>query len=143
MSGTAIYSNLPSVLAQQKLTVSRLERKLRSLGERVNIKTLYRWTSTKPLERIDGRITAAICSTCHVSLSDLLTLEPPKQKLLKLDKTHQDRLDRLMDKNTEGQLTAGETKELKDLVSEAEEITLENARILAAQQKAFKRHGAG
>jgi len=137
MSGTFLYSNLAFVLAERKLTVPRLQKRLRSAGARVNIKTLYRWTSPTPLERIDGRVTAAICSTCHVKLGDLLVFDPPKPKFQRLDKISQARLDHLMDKNTEGELTVQEAKELKELVSKAEEMTFKNARMLAGQRKAF------
>ena len=39
-----------------------------------------------------------------------------------------------MTKHNDGQLTGGEPEELRALVREAEEMTLANARILAAQR---------
>ena len=63
----------------------------------------------------------------------LHTLAPQKQS----------RLDTLMGKNNQGELTAPEREELRVLVREAEEIMLANARLLSQQQQRLKPEALG
>ncbi len=55
----------------------------------------------------------------------------------KLPSQKQQRLDELLEKNSEGDITAGERNELESLVEEAERLMVANARRLAefAQQR--------
>ena len=54
---------------------------------------------------------------------------PPKLK--KFPASKQRRLDELLEKNAEGTLTPGEQGRLKQLVGEAEELMVANARLVA------------
>lgn len=54
---------------------------------------------------------------------------PPKLKRLATAK--QGRLDELLDKNAEGRITAEERTKLEQLVAQAEQVMVENARRLA------------
>jgi hypothetical protein len=54
---------------------------------------------------------------------------PPKLKKLSVAKQRQ--LDELLDKNSEGTISASETMRLKELVAEAEELSVANAKLLA------------
>ena len=54
-----------------------------------------------------------------------------KFKLIRLSKAKQKRLDILMDKNNEGTITPEEHLELADLVQDANQITVANAKLLA------------
>jgi hypothetical protein len=58
---------------------------------------------------------------------------PPK--LRKLPPAKQRRLDRLLDKNSEGEITPSEHAALTKLVAEAEDLMVENAKRLAAFAK--------
>jgi hypothetical protein len=53
---------------------------------------------------------------------------PPKLK--KFSAAKQIRMDELLDRNREGRITPPEKAQLKDLVAEAEQLTVENARTL-------------
>jgi Cro/C1-type HTH DNA-binding domain len=130
------YSALKQVLAEQGLTVLDLARRIRRRGQRVNLKSLYRLNNDRqPLERLDLRVAGVICQVCQVPLSELITFEKPRARLLRLPAGKQQRLDVLMAKNNDGRLTRAEQGELQDLVREAEQITLENARMLAGQRR--------
>lgn len=54
-------------------------------------------------------------------------------KIRRLTRRKQTRLDVLMDKNNDGQLTREERVELEELVKEAEGLTLANAREVAGR----------
>lgn len=58
---------------------------------------------------------------------------PPKLKKLSLAK--QVRMDELLERNREGTVTSAEKAQLKELVTEAEQLMVENAKRLAAFQK--------
>jgi hypothetical protein len=130
------YSGLKQVLAEQGLTVPDLARRIRRRGQRVNLKSLYRLSNDRQaLERLDLRVAGVVCQVCQVPLSELITFQKPKARLRRLPAGKQRRLDVLMAKNNDGQLTRAEQRELQDLVREAEQITLENARTLAGQRR--------
>jgi hypothetical protein len=130
------YSRLKQLLAQQELTVSELARRIRRQGQPVNLKSLYRLRNDQqPLQRLDLRLAGVICQVCQVPLSELIMFEKPRPRLRRLPAGRQKRLDVLMAKNNDGQLTRAEQGELEDLVREAEQITLENARLLAGQRR--------
>jgi hypothetical protein len=128
------YSRLKRILNEQKMTVPELQRRLRQQGLRINLKSLYRLTNEQqPLQRLDLRVAGAICQVFEMPLSELIAFEKPQGRLLRLSAMKQKRLDALMTKNNEGLLTKTEQQELRALVREAEELTLDNARTLAGQ----------
>lgn len=129
------YSQLKRVLSERKMTVPELHRRIAQRGMRVNLKSLYRLSQDRqPLERLDLRVAGAICQVCEVPLSELISFESPSQGLKRLSAAKQRRLDTLMTRHNEGQLTEVEREELRALVGEAEAITLANARLLAKQR---------
>ena len=132
------YSRLKQVLVEEELTVPQLYRRIHSQGLRVNLKSLYRLNDDRqPVQRLDLRVAGVICQVCRVPLSELITFEPPRPRLLRLPASKQKRLDLLMTKNNDGRLTKAEHSELQLLVREAENLTLENARTLASQRRAM------
>ena len=72
-------------------------------------------------------------------LSALITFEGPRRRLQRFSAAKQKRLDTLMTKNNEGQVTPEELEELRTLVHEAEEMTLANAHILVRQRQRLVR----
>jgi hypothetical protein len=130
------YSRLKRVLTDQHMTVPELHRRMREQGLRVNLKSLYRLGNDRhPLQRLDLRVAGAICQLFDLPLSDLIAFEEPRPKLRRLPAAKQKRLDALMAKNNEGRLTDSEQQELAALVREAEEVMLDNARLLAGQRQ--------
>jgi DNA-binding Xre family transcriptional regulator len=137
MSGllTDAYSRLGLILARENVTVLGLQRKLAASGVPVNVKSLYRLMEEAPLQKIDLRIVAAICTAFGIGLGDLISFEKPKAQLVRLDEKTQARLDALMSKNNEGLLTAAERKEFLALADQAHRMSIENARILLAERQ--------
>jgi DNA-binding Xre family transcriptional regulator len=134
------YSRLQRILAERRLSVPELHRRLHQQDQGVNIKSLYRLNDARqPLARLDLRVAGAICQLCDVTLADLVDFGGQGAKLATLAADKQDRLDALMDKNNQGKLGRKEQRELQDLVRETQEITLHNARILAEQQRRLER----
>ena len=132
---TQAYSRLKRLLGERHITVPELQKRIQQRGMHVNLKSLYRLSREhQPLARLDLRVAGAICQVCEVPLSELITFETPKGTLYRFSAAKQKRLDTLMTKNNNGQLTDGEREELRALVREAEELTLVNARILAGQR---------
>jgi hypothetical protein len=130
------YSRLNRILQQQKVSIAELHRRIRRRGLRVNIKSLYRLSDEhQPVERLDLRVAGAICQVCAVPLSAWIVFEEEDGRLRTLAPDQQERLETLMAKNNAGQLTDTERNELQTLVRAAEEITLANARLLAAQRQ--------
>jgi hypothetical protein len=130
------YSRLRRVLDEQNMTVPELHRRMREQGLKINLKSLYRLSNDQqPLQRLDLRVAGAICQVFALPLSELIAFERPKRKLRRLASVKQKRLDILMAKNNEGELSSSEGEELRELVREAEEIMLDNARQLAAQRQ--------
>jgi len=76
-----------------------------------------------------------ICQVCEVPLSKLIAFEMTESRLRRLSAAKQQRLDGLMTGNNQGRLTSAERRELHDLVRQAEEIALSNARKLASQRR--------
>jgi DNA-binding Xre family transcriptional regulator len=127
------YSRLGLILARENLSVLALRRKLEAAGVPVNVKSLYRLAEDAPIQKIDLRIAAAICQAFGIALGELISFEKPKAQLRRLDGKAQARLDALMSKNNEGQLTVTERKEFVALAGEAHRISMENARTLLAE----------
>ena len=135
------YSHLPKILAECDLKISDLHQKLKQAGIRVNQKSLYRLTTSKPIQKVDTRILGAICKTCAVNIQDVIVFEKPKARLQKLSTTEQRRLDELMSKHSEGQLSADQVREFDRLSEKAHDLTMANARVLLAQRRALKSGG--
>jgi DNA-binding Xre family transcriptional regulator len=129
------YSQLGMILARENVSVLALQRKLAAAGVPVNVKSLYRLAEDAPVQKIDLRIAAAICRTFDIALDDLISLDKPKAQLRRLDARRQVRLDALMDKNNEGQLTTLERKEFVALADMAHRISIENARTLLTERR--------
>lgn len=130
------YSQLKQILIRQRLSIPELHRRIRGSGFRVNVKSLYRLTDEEqPVTRLDMRVAAAICQVCEVPLSDWIVFSEDSGALRILASDKQVRLEKLMGQNNEGSLSHAERSELQTLVREAEEITLANARTLAAQRR--------
>ena len=129
------YSRLGLILARENVSVAALQRKLAASGVPVNVKSLYRLAENAPLQKIDLRITAAICNALAIALGDLISFEKPKAELHRLDPKMQVRLDALMSKSNEGQLTVAERKEFLALADQAHRVSMENARTLLAERK--------
>ncbi len=129
-------SRLNRVLREKNLTVPELHRQLLREGLRVNLKSLYRLNNDgQPLRRLDLHVAGAICQLFALPLSDLIKFERTGSKLRRLSSAKQKRLDALMARSNEGELTEAEGKELRVLVHEAEEVLLDNARRLAEQRQ--------
>ncbi len=130
------FSRLKRLLGEQQITVLELYRRIQQQGVRVNLKSLYRLSNEqRPLQRLDLRVAGAICQVCEVPLTEWITFETGTDRLRRLSVGQQKRLDVLMARNNEGQLTEQEQEELRALVRAAEEITLSNARVLQAQRE--------
>src|SRR3954470_20576659 len=130
------YSRLKSLLREQQLNVPELHRRMGGQGLHVNLKSLYHLgDDSRPLQRLDLRVAGAICEVLGLPLSDLISFEAPRTKLRRLGARKQRRLDVLMSRNNEGSWTGAEKLELRELVREAEELTLDNARRLAEQRQ--------
>ncbi len=122
------------------MSVLALQRKLQAAGAAVNVKSLYRLVAEAPLQKIDLRIAAAICNAFGIALGDLICFAKPVARLNRLDAKAQARLDALMSKNNEGQLTAPERREFVALANQAHRISMENARTLLAERRRAGRH---
>jgi hypothetical protein len=71
----------------------------------------------------------------EVRLQDLIQFQKPKFELKRLDPKSQQQLDRLMDKNNEGELTKTEQARFKALLDEVQKISLYNAKALVSQKR--------
>jgi hypothetical protein len=123
------------ILARENLSVLALQRKLEAAGASVNVKSLYRLAEDAPLQKIDLRIAAAVCEEFGIALGDLISFEKPKAQLARLDARTQARLDALMSKNNEGQLTTAQRKEFVLLAEQAHRMSIENARTLVTESR--------
>ena len=70
MSGSesGAWSTLRTLLAEKNLTVVDLHERLREQGFDVNNKSLYRFTTSRPVQKIDTAIVRAICEALDVGL---------------------------------------------------------------------------
>jgi DNA-binding Xre family transcriptional regulator len=129
------WSTLPTLLAEKNLTVADLHQILQQRGFAVNKKSLYRLASPQPVQKIDTTIVRAVCEALEVRLEDLIQFQKPKFELKRLEPKSQRELDRLMDKNNEGELTKSEQARFKVLLDEAQRISLYNAKALLNQRR--------
>jgi hypothetical protein len=103
------FSQLKRVLGERKLSIPQLQRRLEERGLIVNLKSLYRLAKDdQPLERLNLRVAGMICQVCDVPLSKLIAFELTEIRLRRLSASKQRRLDVLMDRNNQGQLTSAE-----------------------------------
>jgi hypothetical protein len=65
----------------------------------------------------------------------LIQFQKPKFELKRLDPKAQQQLDRLMDKNNQGELTKNEQARFKALLDEVQKIALYNAKALVSQKR--------
>lgn len=137
------YSRLRFLLEQQSLTQAELQRRLAEQERAFNVKTLYRLADPdRPLERVDLRVVGAICRILGIGLGDLIVFaEPSGSALRSLPDDKQRRLDELMERHNDGQVTEDTLDELRALVAEAEEIARSNARRLAEHRRRLRRTG--
>ena len=137
MSGNdkGAWSTLPTLLAEKNLTVADLHQILRKRGFEVNKKSLYRLAAPEPIQKLDTAIIRAICEALEVRLQDLIQFQKPKFELKRLEPRSQQELDRLMDKNNEGELTRKEKARFKALLDEVQRISLYNAKALLNQKR--------
>jgi DNA-binding Xre family transcriptional regulator len=129
------WSTLPSLLAEKNLTVADLHHILEKRGFDVNKKSLYRLAASRPMQKLDTTIVRAVCEALEVRLQDLIQFQRPKFELKRLDPKSQQQLDRLMDKNNEGELTKTEQGRFKALLDEVQKISLYNAKALVSQNR--------
>jgi hypothetical protein len=134
------YSRLKRVLSEQNMSVPELHRRMVQQGMRINAKSLYRLSNEhQPLQRLDLRVAGAICTIFEMPLSQLITFETPGTPLRRLAAHKQKRLDALLNRNSAGKLTPTQKQELQELVRQAEEIMVANARQLAEERKHLER----
>ena len=145
MSGNdkGAWSTLPNLLAEKNLTVADLHQILQKRGFEVNKKSLYRLTASQPVQKLDTAIVRAVCEALDVRLQDLIQFQKPKFELKRLDPKSQQALDRLMDKNNEGELTKAEQARFKALLEEVQSITLYNSKTLLNQKRLRESTRAG
>jgi DNA-binding Xre family transcriptional regulator len=129
------WSTLPNLLAEKNLTVADLHQILRKRGFEVNKKSLYRLTASQPVQKLDATIVRAVCEALEVRLQDLIQFHKPKFELKRLDPRAQQELDRLMEKNNEGELTQKEKTRFKALLDEVQKVSLYNAKALVSQKR--------
>ena len=129
------WSTLSTLLAEKNLTVADLYQILQKRGFAVNKKSLYRLAASQPVQKLDTTIVRAVCEALEVDLQDLIQFQKPKFELKRLDPKSQRELDKLMDKNNEGELTKSEQARFKVLLDEAQRISLYNAKALLSQKR--------
>jgi DNA-binding Xre family transcriptional regulator len=129
------WSTLPTLLAEKNLTVADLHQILQKRGFAVNKKSLYRLAASQPVQKLDTAIARAVCEALDVRLEDLIQFEKPKFELKRLEPKSQRELDRLMDKNNEGELTKSDQARFKTLLDEVQKISLYNANALLSQKR--------
>jgi DNA-binding Xre family transcriptional regulator len=129
------WSTLPNLLAEKNLTVADLHQILRQHGFNVNKKSLYRLTTSQAIQKLDTTIVRAVCEALDVRLQDLIQFQKPKFELKRLDPRSQQELDKLMDKNNEGELTQKEKTRFRALLDEVQKTSLYNAKALVSQKR--------
>ena len=129
------WSTLPNLLAEKNLSVADLHQILQKRDFAVNKKSLYRLASSQPVQKLDTAIVRAVCEALDVRLEELIQFQKPKFALKHLDARSQKELDRLMDKNNEGELTKSEQARFKALLEEVQKMSVYNAKALLSQKR--------
>ena len=125
------YSRLAELMHARSLSVADFHKALAVKGYRFDLKTLYRLASDKPLMNISAPVVRAICETLKIDLGKLIVWKPMGPKLHRIDLNTQKRLDYLMIRSNEGELTAAERTELEKLAEALESLSIRNAKLLA------------
>ena len=115
----------------RSLTVVDIHKTLAEKGHRFDLKTIYRLASDKPLLNISAPVVRAVCETLNIDLGKLIVWQPPAPKLQRIDPKTQKRLDYLMARSNEGELTDDERMELERFAAELEALSIRNAKLLA------------
>jgi DNA-binding Xre family transcriptional regulator len=141
MDGTRrlAYSRLSRILATHRFTVADLCKRLTEKGVQFDRKTVYRLAGFRPMQTINAPVLGAVCEELKINVGDVISWEPSKPELHRIDEKTQERLSFLMGRNNEGKLSGPEARELAELGHYAEKLSLENARILADAAAAAKR----
>ena len=120
----AVRSALPKILARQRLTVADLVRRIEESGFQFDKKTIYRLASGEPVRTLNLPVIAVIGRVLKlrdpgkpILWSSALS---PSPRLRRINAETQARLDKLMAKNTEGNLTTIERRELERLGRQVE-----------------------
>jgi hypothetical protein len=114
------YSRLTELMQTRRLTVVDFHKALMKKGHRFDLKTIYRLASDKPLVNISAPVVRAVCETLNIDLGKLIVWQPPAPKLQRIDAKTQKRLDYLMARSNEGELTEDERTELEKFATELE-----------------------
>jgi DNA-binding Xre family transcriptional regulator len=133
-SSNGAWSMLRTLLAEKNLTVAALHAKLHDKGFDVNKKSLYRLTTSRPIQKIDVAIVKSICEALNVGLEDLIQFQKPKFELRRLEPKIERELHQLMDKNNAGALTKKEQARYRALLDKVQKITLYNSQMLMDQK---------
>lgn len=138
--GRTLYSGLRFLLQDRQLSIADLARRIASLGEGVDTRTLHRLADpTRPLRLVDTRILDAICRALSVDLDDFLVFAPDLDADLRcLPPDRQARLDALMDAHTEVGLAPAERRELEALAAEADDLNFANTQRLVAHHERMR-----
>jgi hypothetical protein len=138
-------SSLAGLLREKRWTVADLVRRIHQSGVTLDKKTVYRLASDEPIRTLNLPVVAAISRALELSdpgeLIDWTAgANPPRLK--RIDEATQIRLDELMDRNTEGRLSAAERLEFEELGQLVEKLSLENAALLAQRTRLKEDSGA-
>jgi hypothetical protein len=119
----AVYPRLNHLLHTMNMSVAELERLIeRRFGRSVNVKTLYRLTSTRPVQRADLEIAGAVATVLGVTLDDLFEIRTDstveRDETTVLDPAESRRLAQLFDRQSHGALGEAERSEIERLVAE-------------------------
>lgn len=120
----------------------QLQKDLAARGYRFNPKTIYRLAGDKPITNINAPVTRALCEYLAVDIGKIIVWQPPATKLRRVNAATQKRLDYLMAKSNEGNLSAGEQAELEKFATEMEKLSIENARILSKHAQPLTPRGS-
>lgn len=126
----------------RSLTVVDFHKALKQKGHRFDLKTLYRLASDKPLFNISAPVVRAVCETLNIDLGKLIVWQPPAPKLHQIDAKTQKRLDYLMARSNDGELTEDERTELERSAVELEALSIKNAKLLAQHARPEQRKNA-
>ena len=126
------------LMRARHLSVPEFHRELATRGHKFDLKTLYRLASTKPMLTINTPVLRAVCETLNVDIGKIIVWQPPAPRLHRIDSKTQGRLNDLMSRSNEGTLTGEERVEFEELAARVEQLSLENAKLMARSAKSAK-----
>jgi hypothetical protein len=134
------YSRLGELLDERRLSVGQLFDRLRAGGVSVSLNRLNRLSTRRaPLRPEDLALAEAISRVLRLPTSKIVVKTISKTEVADLVERFpgpkQRRMNKLMDRNNEGLLSADETKELAGLVREVAALALRNARRIDAARR--------